>query len=93
LGAGLFFFIGVPQHKRSRLAQPQSSSTVTRRPHSEQAYLPPTLEADFLAGLAALAGVFGVIFAIFISSFFLIQKKSIVMMNIIESIVKALLTK
>ncbi len=67
LTGGLFFFIGVLQHTKSMVAQPQSSTTETTSPQALQPYLVPFRVAAFLAvltaftvltGFAALAGAF-----------------------------------
>jgi hypothetical protein len=60
LPVALFFFIGSPQQTKSKVAQPQSWSTVTKSPQSLQANWDPTRElvfgAGFDAALTALAG-------------------------------------
>jgi hypothetical protein len=53
LTGGLFFFMGVPQHSKSMVAQPQSSTTETTSPQALQPNLAPLRVTAFLAGLTA----------------------------------------
>jgi hypothetical protein len=68
LAAARFFFMGVPQHIKSIVEQPQSSSKTTTSPQSPQAYLLPAREA-FL-GAAFLATAF--LGAVFLATGFLV---------------------
>ena len=76
LTGGLFFFIGVPQHSKSMVVQPQSSTTETTSPQAWQPYLAPLRVAAFLAGLTAftvltgLAGLVGALTAFLGAGFF-----------------------
>ena len=59
LTGGLFFFIGVPQHSKALVGQPQSSTTETTSPQAVQPYLVPLRVAAFLAGLTAFTVLTG----------------------------------
>jgi hypothetical protein len=76
LTGGLFFFIGVPQHSKSMVLQPQSSTTETTSPQALQPYLEPFRVAAFFAGLRAFtvltgfAGLVGALTAFLGAGFF-----------------------